>query len=233
MDAIVSNAPGYAESSPVLKSSVIGPRVRQIPLGIEESSYNAEADNKILARLGLANEPFVLFLGALRYYKGLHVLLDAARHLRGKVVIAGSGPEGPALKSQVDRLGLQNAIFAGQISESEKMALLGACRALVLPSHLRSEAYGMVLVEASMFGKPMVTCEIGTGTSFINQHMETGFVVSPETPRELAEAINTLLADDELAKRYGRAARQRYQARFSGSALGQAYAQLYRDVLAK
>jgi len=233
MDAIVSNAPGYADSSPVLKTSMIGPRVRQIPLGIEESSYNAEADNKILARLGLANESFVLFLGALRYYKGLHVLLDAAKHVRSKVVIAGSGPEGPALKSQVDRLGLQNAIFAGQITEAEKMALLGACRALVLPSHLRSEAYGMVLVEASMFGKPMVTCEIGTGTSFINQHMETGFVVSPDAPRELAEAINTLLADDELADRFGRAARQRYEAHFSGSALGQAYAQLYRDVLAR
>lgn len=131
-------------------------------------------------------------------------LLHAAKDFRGKVVIAGSGPKDRALKSQADHLDLENAIFAGQISKAEKMARLGAAGPWFLPSHLRSEACGMVLVEASMFGKPMVTCEIGTGTSFINQHLETGFVVSPEATRELAEAISTLLADDEVAERYRR-----------------------------
>ena len=232
MDAIVSNAPGYAADSPVLSNPALQPLVRQIPLGIDESSYATEPDIGILDKIGLRpDEPFVLFIGVLRYYKGLHVLLDACADVKGRMVIAGSGPEEQALKDQIAHLGLNNVLMAGQVAEAEKVALLQACRGLVLPSHLRSEAYGMVLVEASMMAKPMVTCEIGTGTSFVNAHGETGWVVPPESPAALADALNHLLTDTALAQRYGRAARQRYQSLFSGDALGRAYARLYQDVL--
>ena len=232
MDAIVSNAPAYAITSPVLSDPSIAERVQVIPLGIDESSYDVESDNEILTRLGISQfEPFALFIGVLRYYKGLHVLLDACRSIAGKVIIAGTGPEESALRRQSLRLGLRNVVFAGQVTEGEKMALLKACRCLVLPSHLRSEAYGMVLVEASMAGKPMVTCEIGTGTSFVNLHEETGFVVPPESPSALAEAINMLLSNRELSTRFGDAARKRYQSLFSGSVMGLAYTQLFHKVL--
>ena len=89
----------------------------------------------------------------------------------------------------------------------------------------------MVLVEASMFGKPMVSCEIGTGTSYVNQHQETGFVVPPESPQSLAQAMNALLSDAAVAERLGCAARRRYETFFSGVALGKAYMNLYREVL--
>jgi rhamnosyl/mannosyltransferase len=123
-----------------------------------------------------------------------------------------------------------NVVFAGQVSDAEKVALLQGCRALVLPSHLRSEAYGMVLVEAAMFGKPLVSCEIGTGTSFVNAHEETGFVVAPESPEALNAAMQTLLMDERLAGVMGAAARARYDRLFSGPALGQAYAGLFKEV---
>lgn len=232
MNAIVSNVPNYAKTSPVLSNPSISAHIRQIPLGIEERSYDLEVDEGVLKRLGLAGEtPFFLFVGVLRYYKGLHNLLNAARDTLGKIVIAGSGPEGPALQAEASKLGIQNVIFAGQVTKAEKVALLQTCKGLVLPSHLRSEAYGMVLVEASMFGKPMVTCEIGTGTSFVNQHMETGFVVSPESPDKLTQAMNALLTDSDLANRFGKAARIRYETHFSGPVLGQAYTNLYRQVM--
>jgi rhamnosyl/mannosyltransferase len=99
----------------------------------------------------------------------------------------------------------------------------------VLPSHLRSEAFGMALVEAAMFGRPMISCAIGTGTSFVNQHEVSGFVVASESPAALAAAMNTLLSDEALARRMGRAARARYEQLFSGAALGEAYAKLYRE----
>jgi rhamnosyl/mannosyltransferase len=102
---------------------------------------------------------------------------------------------------------------------------------LALPSHLRSEAFGMVLVEAEMYAKPMVCCEVGSGTSFVNVHGETGYVVPPESPVELASAINALLSDPILAAQMGSAARSRYERLFSGQALGRAYADLYREVL--
>lgn len=230
--AIIANAPAYAQTSPVLSAPSLRDRVRVIPLCIDERSYPHDGDDGMLRRLDLGEaEPFFLFIGVLRYYKGLHTLVQAAASIRTRVVIAGSGPEGPALQEQARQLGLTNVVFAGQVTDAEKVALLKRCRALVLPSHLRSEAYGMVLVEAAMFGKPMISCEIGTGTSYVNADGETGLVVPPESPAELVRAMNRLIEDEALAQRYGQAARLRYERMFSGEALGKAYAALYQDVV--
>lgn len=233
VDALVSNAPSYAQTSPVLSHPHLQSKITQIPLGIDETSSEATADDTVFERLSIKREePFMLFLGVLRYYKGVHILLDACRDVSGTVVIAGDGPEMAALKHQAAALNLTNVIFAGRVREGEKVALLKACRGLVLPSHLRSEAYGMVLVEASIQSKPMVSCEIGTGTSFVNLHGETGLVVPPQSPQDLAAAINCLLQDAARAQQFGFAARQRYEQHFSGSALGKKYHQLFQKVIA-
>ena len=228
---IVANSPTYARTSPVLSHPDIRGKVRIIPLGIEESSYPKDGDNAVFNRLGVeADEPYFLFIGVLRYYKGVHFLVQAAKTLGAKVVIAGSGPEGANLQALAAKEGAGNVVFAGQVSDAEKVALLKRCLALVLPSHLRSEAYGMVLLEAAMFGRPLISCEIGTGTSYVNAHEETGFVVEPESPAALALAMNTLLNDDALSARMGEAARSRYEKLFSGPALGRAYADLFREI---
>lgn len=231
MKLIVANSPAYAVTSPVLSHPDIRDKVRMIPLGIEESSYDKLGDSAVLERLGLEKkEPFFLFIGVLRYYKGAHFLIKAAKDLGAKVVIAGAGPEGEGLRALSAEVATSNVVFAGQVTDAEKVALLHACRALVLPSHLRSEAYGMVLVEAAMFGKPLISCEIGTGTSFVNAHEQTGFVVAPQATEELSVAMKTLLKDEQLAQVMGRAARDRYERLFSGPALGRAYAELFREV---
>lgn len=232
MKTIVATSPSYTQSSSVLAAPDVASRVRVIPLAIDESTYPTQGDPRILERLGIgANEPFFLFVGVLRYYKGLHFLVKAAASVNAKIVIAGSGPEAESLHGLRDRLGVSNVIFTGRISDVEKVALLQRCRAFVLPSHLRSEAYGMVLVESAMLGKPMVSCEIGTGTSYVNTHEESGFVVPPENINALAGALNLLLGDEALATRLGRGARERYERLFSGPALGSAYANLYREVI--
>lgn len=228
---VVANSPAYAQTSPVLSHPSIRDKVRVIPLGIEEISYSKEGDNAIFDRLAVkAGEPYFLFIGVLRYYKGLQFLLKAAKMVNAKIIIAGSGFEGANLQVLAINEGVDNVIFAGQVSDAEKIALLKQCCALVLPSHLRSEAYGMVLVEATMFGRPMISCEIGTGTSYVNKHEETGIVVEPESPSALAVAMNTLLNDETLVKQMGEAARNRYETLFSGPALGHAYAELFREV---
>ena len=234
MKAIVANCPAYVRTSPILSHPAVRDKVRVIPLGIVESSYPTEGDDSVLQRLGLEiGEPYFFFIGVLRYYKGLHTLIQAARQVKARIVIAGSGPEGERLKGLAEQLGTRNVLFAGQVSDTEKVALLKRCRALVLPSHLRSEAYGMVLVEASIFGRPQVSCEIGTGTSFVNAHGESGLVVPPEDEAALADALNTLLTDDALADALGRGARARYEKLFSGPALGRAYADLFHEVAGK
>ncbi|POR55913.1 rhamnosyl/mannosyltransferase [Paraburkholderia eburnea] len=229
--AVVANCPGYITSSPVLSTPEINAKVSMIPLGIVEDSYAKTADEGIFGKLGLEpDEPFFLFVGVLRYYKGVQTLVHAAKSVNAKIIVAGTGPEGAALRDLSASLSADNVQFAGQISDEEKIALLKACRALVLPSHLRSEAFGMVLAEAALFGRPSISCEIGTGTSFVNMHNESGLVVAPENVKELADAMNELLGDDERARTLGLGARARYERLFSGPALGQAYAKLFREV---
>jgi rhamnosyl/mannosyltransferase len=89
----------------------------------------------------------------------------------------------------------------------------------------------MVLVEAAIARKPLVSCEIGSGTSFVNQDGETGFVVPPESPGALAQALRRLLDDARLAERLGAGARRRYEQNFSGDALGRGYAAVFREAL--
>lgn len=233
MRVIVATSPAYARTSPVLSHPSIREKVHVIPNGISEQFYSTQMDKGIFERIGLAPDtPYFLFVGVLRYYKGLHTLIQAARHVNAKIVIAGSGPEEENLKKLASQTSARNLLFAGQISDAEKVALLQSCRALVLPSDLRSEAFGMVLVEAAMFSLPLISCEISTGTSYVNAHEETGFVVKPESATALAQAMNTLLTDDALATRMGLAARTRYEKLFSGAALGRAYAELFREVMA-
>jgi len=232
MSVIVATSPAYARTSPVLSHPSICGKVRVIPNGIVEESYSKEADEGVFERIGMdRSEPYFLFIGVLRYYKGLHTLVQAANSVDATIVIAGSGPEDGALKELLTQTGARNVVFAGQITEPEKVALLRSCLALVLPSHLRSEAFGMVLVEAAMFGKPQISCEIGTGTSFVNFHEETGIVVPPEAPDDLAQAMNQMLREPSTAASMGLAARARYERLFSGDALGKAYADMYRDVV--
>lgn len=234
MDAIVATSPNYLATSPVLSQSVSEEKLKVIPLGIADRMkvvQDAETSAEYLDRLGLLGQPFILALGVLRYYKGLHYLIEAAAKIQAPIVIAGSGPENERLRSLVSERGLTNVIFAGQVSDIEKNILLQACSVFAFPSHLRSEAFGMALVEAAMFSKPLVTCEIGSGMSYVNADGLTGIVVQPRSPEALASAINRLLGDSCLAAEMGRAARIRYEAFFSGEALGRSYVALYRSLL--
>ncbi len=120
------------------------------------------------------------------------VLQGAAVSLRSG---ATDGPAGGArrqLRARRSRSAAGERYGPRRVSEAEKEALLELCLALVLPSHLRSEAYGVVLVEAARAGRPMISCEIGTGTSFVNRDGETGLVVAPADPAALADAMRRL-----------------------------------------
>jgi glycosyltransferase involved in cell wall biosynthesis len=232
MNAVVATSPAYIESSPVLKASVAPQRLHVIPLGIGEDTYAdylEQADEIDLhERFNLEPGNYFLFVGVLRAYKGLDYLIAAAEKSPLPVVIAGDGN----LKEHITRLSShnRNVHLLGQVTDAAKMALIRDCRALILPSHLRSEAFGMVLVEAAMCGRPLISCEIGTGTSFVNAHEQTGIVVPPRSPGDLANAINRLAGDDALAESMGAAARKRYLQRFSGEAQGKAYHELYNEI---
>ncbi len=231
MDCVVPTSEAYLNSSVELKS-VTAPK-NVIEIGIRPETY-AVPDPMLVAqwrsRIG---KPFFLFVGSLRYYKGLETLLEAARAFSHKVVIAGSGKEKNQIRQLIASYGLKNVELVGAISDADKMALHQLSTGFVFPSNLRSEAFGLSLLEAAMMGKPMISCEIGTATSVINQDGETGFVVPPFDAPALAQAINTLAGNTELATKMGAAAQKRFYANFTADRMADKYYDLYQAVLSR
>jgi rhamnosyl/mannosyltransferase len=231
VDAIVATSPNYFASSEVLGR--YRDKVSTIPFGLDRSTY-AEPRPEILEkwRQRTGGQRFFLFVGVLRYYKGLHILLDAVASTDYPVVIVGAGPIEEELKAHAERLGLHHVQFVGAVDEEDKVALLKLCYAMAFPSHLRSEAFGISLLEGAMYGKPMISSEIGTGTTYINIDNETGLVVPPSDPAAFGQAMRTLWDNPQLAADMGRRAEARYWELFTARKMAENYASLYQRLAA-
>lgn len=228
MDRIVPTSENYFASSRELGR--YSEKVDVIPIGLNEETYPSVSNEELSLVRERVGEGFFLFVGVLRYYKGLHILLDALQNTSLRCVITGAGPVETELKEQAAKLGLKNVQFLGYVSDREKVALYQLCRAVVFPSHLRSEAFGVTLIEGAMFGKPLISCEIGTGTTYVNADGETGIVVPPANTKALRGAMLKLDGDEALAESLGKAARSRYERLFTGRLMGERYAQLYKKL---
>ncbi|MGY4598078.1 glycosyltransferase involved in cell wall biosynthesis [Bradyrhizobium sp. GM22.5] len=152
VDRIVATSPNYLATSRVLPR--FAPKTTVIPIGLDESLYPRPSEAALDRWRSRAGNQFFLFVGMLRYYKGLHILLEAAKNTDFTIVIVGAGPIERQLREQTRQLNLSNVLFLGQLPEEDKVALLTLCLAVVFPSHLRSEAFGISLLEGAMFGKP-------------------------------------------------------------------------------
>ncbi|ROO00267.1 glycosyl transferase family 1 [Pseudomonas moraviensis] len=228
VDCIVASSPNYAQSSEVL--SRLRAKVQIVPYGLDASTYPVTTERKLAEWRAKVGAKFFLFVGALRYYKGLDYLLEAAKMTGLPVVILGGGHEEAELKALALRLELTNVHFLGGLGDDDKAALLTLCHGFVFPSHLRSESFGISLLEAAMYGKPLISCEIGSGTTFINIADETGLVVPPRDSGALAAAMSTLWNDERLASEMGQRALLRYQQVFSADDMAKAYAGIYQNV---
>ncbi len=231
VDRIVATSGNYVRTSPVLPR--FSDKVDVIPLGLDEGDYPRAPATLLQSWRERFPRPFFLFVGVLRYYKGLQYLLRAAQGLVADIVIIGEGPMEAQLQNEAKALSLDNVHFLGKKSDLDKAALLELCKAFVFPSHLRSEAYGLSLIEAAMFAKPMISCEIGTGTSFVNQHQVTGLVVPPADAGELKRAMEVLLGDPEKAAKYGQNARRHYEKQLTAARMAERYVEQYREITLK
>ena len=231
VDAVVATSPNYMASSPVLDR--FRDKTRVITYGLDKTTY-PEPDPALLDKWrAQVGERFFLFVGVLRYYKGLHILLDAVANTDYPVVIVGAGPIERELKEHARRLGLTHVRFVGAVNDADKVALLKLSYALAFPSHLRSEAFGISLLEGAMYGKPMISSEIGTGTTYINIHGETGLVVPPSDPQAFGEAMRQLWDHPEQAAAMGQRAEARYWELFTAEKMAANYRSLYDEVVAR
>ena len=230
MQMIVAASPGIMRSSPVLRP--LGDRVRLITYGIEHFPQIHPDDPSVRQWQSRYGPRFFLFLGALRYYKGLHLLVDALKGRDYPTVIVGRGNEEQALASQARALGLTNLHFLPEVTNTEKRSTMRAAYGFVLPSHLPSEAFGIVLAEAAQQGTPMITCEIGTGTSYVNNDGTTGIVVPSSDSTALGQALDTFWSNPAKVARWGQGALEHYNRTFRAEDMTAKYVDCYRELLA-
>ncbi|MCD6371274.1 MAG: glycosyltransferase [Candidatus Aenigmarchaeota archaeon] len=209
-------------------------KVKIIPLGIDFS----ELKKTKRVRLNLKNKKVVLFVGRLYKYKGLEYLIKHLKEVSKEIpqavlVIVGKGPLFFKLKDLAKRLGIKDkVIFTGQISEEERNYLYKICNVFVLPSINKGEAFGLAMIEAMYFGKPIISTRIkGSGVTFVNKHKITGLVVEPKNEKELANAIITLLKDEKLRKKLGKNARERCLKLFDARKMVKEYEKIYLQLM--
>ena len=229
MSRIVATSPNYLATSDVLAK--YKHKVDVIPIGLDKSTYPVPSTEKMTYWREKLGPKFFLFVGVIRYYKGLHILMEAAQGIDYPIVIVGAGPIEEELKVQVAQLGLRNVHFLGFLPDDDKVALLTQCYGVLFPSHLRSEAFGISLLEGAMYGKPMISSEIGTGTTFINIADQTGLVVPPSDPLALRQAMQYLWEHPEQAVEMGRRAEARYWEHFTADQMVRSYVDLYGDLI--
>jgi len=229
VDYIVATSPNYLKTSPTLQNFL--EKTSVIPIGLDSETYPNPDPSLVRSFKEQFGDRFFLFLGAFRYYKGLNYLLEAAKISTFPIVIAGGGPIENELKRKAKKFRLNNIFIIDQISEKAKNSLIESCFAIVFPSHLRSEAFGVSLLEGAMFGKPLISCEIGTGTTYINIDCLTGLVVPPSDSAALSNAMKWLWYHPEQAAEMGRQAHARYRQLFTAKQMAQSYFDLYQKLL--
>ncbi|MCK4668012.1 glycosyltransferase [Candidatus Dependentiae bacterium] len=224
---IVASSYKYVENSRVLRK--FREKITVIPYTIEVSKIKPEQVTGMNP-----GYKYILFIGRLIYYKGVQYLLEAMKNVNGDchIVIIGGGVLENKLKGQVKETGLDSSRihFVGKISEKQKYSYLKGAEMLVLPSSHKTEAFGIVLLEAMVFGKPLVTTELGTGTSWVNQDQWTGIVVPARNSEKLAGAINKILNNPDLSRRFGDASLKRFNTEFSPEKFREKYLNLLKNV---
>ncbi|MBC8252523.1 MAG: glycosyltransferase [Ardenticatenia bacterium] len=230
-DAITVSNPTYIETSLYLRP--FADKCTVIHHGQDLSRFaHPNPDSVAAIRAPYTPRPLLLFVGRLRYYKGLEVLIEAMRGINAHLLIVGDGPMRQEWEALTVELALTKRVaFLGHIPDAELPAYYQACDLFVLPSTHRSETWGAVQVEAMACGKPVVCTELGTGTSYVNLHEKTGLVVPPRDSAALAQAINQLLADPDLRRRLGERGRQRAEQEFSKEIMVEATIALYERLL--
>jgi glycosyltransferase involved in cell wall biosynthesis len=201
-------------------------KVTVIPFGLDPSRFSGAA--KAEAEGG---RPYVLFVGRLVSYKGLPVLLEAMRDLDCELEIVGEGPMHQELEDLCKQLGCSARVhFRGLVEEEERMAqLFQGAAAVVLPSTTRAEAFGMVLIEAMGWGRPIVSTNLDTGVSEVNENGKTGLVVPAGDASALAAAIARLLADQDLSATFARNGREKFQTTYSSAVMAERTCGEYRQ----
>ncbi|MCD4847981.1 MAG: glycosyltransferase [Candidatus Aegiribacteria sp.] len=220
-NAVITTSPVYAETSVFLSRLK---NISVIPIGSDLNRFKPSDS--------METGDYVLFVGRFRKYKGIHVLLKAWKHFRDRrLIMVGGGPLLPEIHRAVrkDRLNIE---IIHDPDDDRLVQLYQGARCLVLPSTLRSEAFGIVQTEAMACGTPVISTSIPTGVPWVNEDGVSGIIVQPDNPDALADAI-IRMDDSTLHDRLSRGALERAELLFDSSDLLSKIEILMREVISE
>lgn len=212
---IIGTSDAYLEGSPCLRNVI--EKTHSCPIGVTQVEPKENDVQCIKSRYN--NRKIILSVGRLTEYKGHKYLIEAAKYLNDEyiILIAGIGSLQTQLEKQIISEKLQNkVILLGKLSDAELHNHYGACDVFCLSSIWKSEAFGVVQIEAMSCGKPVVATNIeGSGVPWVNKHGYSGLNVPPMDSVAIANAIKEITIDESLYRGYSQNALLRYQKLFT------------------
>jgi glycosyltransferase involved in cell wall biosynthesis len=227
-DAIIASSWNYIRSSEVL--SAYEEKSRVIPFGIPVAHFQQRNALEVVRIRRLYGPRIVLSVGRLVYYKGFEHLISAMKQIEGHLLIVGNGPLQGELQQHANRSGVSGRVtFLTDVKDVRPY--YHAADVFALPSVARSEAFGIVQLEAMACGKPVVNTNLDTGVPSVSIDGVSGITVPPADPEKLGGAINSLLNDPLRSEIYGRAGQLRVEQKFNLRAMARETLTLYREVV--
>lgn len=228
---LLSDSPPYVEGSDLLRR--FRPKVETLPLGLDLAPYLDPSAAALAHAEQLRKRhpgPVWLSVGRLVYYKALGVALRALREVPGTLVVIGTGPMEDQWKRQAAELGVADRVaWRGRASDDELVGAYRAAAALWFPSNARSEAYGLVQVEAMASGCPVVNAAVPhSGVTWVCRHDEAGLTVPLDDAAALAAASRRLLEEPGLRDRLAREGRRQAVERFDHRTMAERSLAIYR-----
>ena len=203
-----------------------------MPIGVEP--IKPERDKVSEIREKYKGKKIIFSLGRLVAYKGFRYLIDAASYLNDNfvILIGGTGPLKEELDKQIKEKRLEDKVkLLGRISDDKLPSYYGACDVFCLSSIMKTEAFGIVQIEAMSCGKPIVATNIPqSGVPFVNSHGISGLNVEPANAENLAKAIMDITKDSETYNHYSSGAINRYSELFTKEKMIENSINLYNNL---
>ncbi|SDN50720.1 rhamnosyl/mannosyltransferase [Desulfonauticus submarinus] len=232
-DVIIATTPKYVEESPYL--SKYKNKCRVVPIGINSNKLRVDKDFVLKIKKKFNNKKIIFSLGRLVYYKGFEYLIKSAKYLDDSYVVVIGGEGG--LRKKLERLIVENGLFKkvfliGKIPSDKLGSYYKACDLFCLPSIERSEAFGIVQIEAMSFGKPVVATKIkGSGVDWVNQNGVTGYNVPPKSVKKMADAIVTISQNRDKYCEFSKNSKKRFNELFTRDKMINNIIKIYKEIV--
>lgn len=216
-DLILCTTPNYSLNNDVLSPFKNKVSFVVIGLDIDVSMFNSKLELKING--DYVSKKKILYIGRFVYYKGIEYLIRAMSLIKSDCVLylIGSGELETKIKEIVIDLNIEyKVIFLGEVNDNDKFTYLKSCDLLVLPSIYKTEAYGIVQIEAMALGVPVLSTKIeGSGVDWVNKDGVSGLTVYPENSEQIAEAIDRVFSNPDFHTQISEGAKRRYNDLFT------------------